>query len=216
MRDCLNVFLGLLLAAGIASAALAQENESGEKTVIRTERVVLPFSTSYKTSREVAAGEERIVTPGKQGFVERTFEVTLFQDKFAGRQLVKVVRQEPVNRVVLRGVDGFSLPEGARGRYVRARTLTMVATAYDCSRRSNGGSTRTATGEKLREGIVAVDPDVIPLGTVLYISGYGMAIASDTGGSIHGHRIDVCFESRSKVNEWGRRSVTVQVLRAAR
>ena len=92
----------------------------------------------------------------------------------------------------------------------------MDATAYDCSPRSNGGYAETASGTRLRHGVVAVDPDVIPLGSVLYIEGYGMAVASDTGGSIHGHRIDLCFDSRSKVNEFGRQRVTVHVLRAAR
>ena len=61
-------------------------------------------------------------------------------------------------------------------------------------------------------GIAAVDTDVIPLGTRLYIPGYGEAIAADTGGAIVGDRIDLCMESYSEAMAFGRRDVTVYVL----
>jgi len=61
-------------------------------------------------------------------------------------------------------------------------------------------------------GIVAVDPGVIPLGTKLYIPGYGFAIAGDTGGAIVGHRIDLGFDSLNDAMEFGRRPVKVYTL----
>ena len=57
-----------------------------------------------------------------------------------------------------------------------------------------------------------MDPNVIPLGTRLYIPGYGMAIAADTGGAIRGHKIDLLMESYGEAMEFGRRSVEVYVL----
>lgn len=87
--------------------------------------------------------------------------------------------------------------------------LSMEATGY--SRFDPGCGNYTATGEYLRYGIAAVDPDVIPLGTDLYIEGYGHAVALDTGGAIVGHRIDLAFDSHQEALNWGRRNVTVYI-----
>lgn len=90
------------------------------------------------------------------------------------------------------------------------KTLTMESTAYY-------GHGITAMGLKpIRDpnGIstVAVDPSVIPLGSKVYVSGYGVAIASDTGGAIKGNIIDVFLNSYEECVSWGRRQVTVQIL----
>lgn len=99
------------------------------------------------------------------------------------------------------------------------KTIVMEATAYDLSYQSTGkrpgdrGYGITASGMKAGPGVVAVDPRVIPLGTRLYIEGYGNAIAGDTGGAIKGNIIDVFFHSRSEVRNWGRRKVKVTILK---
>lgn len=92
-----------------------------------------------------------------------------------------------------------------------AAVMTMEATAYLPS--DGGGSGITATGIPATYGVAAVDPAVIPLGSRLYIPGYGEAIAADTGGAIYGYRIDLCMESYSEAMNFGRRDVTVYVLR---
>ena len=91
-----------------------------------------------------------------------------------------------------------------------AAAMTMEATAYLPTDGSATGI--TATGVAAQRGIVAVDPDVIPLGTSVYIPGYGVALAADTGGAINGHRIDLCMESYDEAMQFGRRDVTVYVL----
>ncbi|MFP9075894.1 3D domain-containing protein, partial [Enterococcus faecalis] len=70
------------------------------------------------------------------------------------------------------------------------------------------------TGQNLLENpmAVAVDPSVIPLGTRLYVEGYGEAIASDTGGAIKGNIIDVQFPTNAQCEQWGRRTVQVPIL----
>ena len=90
--------------------------------------------------------------------------------------------------------------------------LTVEATAY-----SGGG--KTAMGTAAGEGTVAVDPDVIPLGSRLYITAedgsswvYGYAVAEDTGGSIQGERVDLFFWSESDCRAFGRRTAKVYVL----
>ena len=70
----------------------------------------------------------------------------------------------------------------------------------------------TPVGQLVHFGVVAVDPGVIPLGTRLYVEGYGYATAGDTGRAIKGDRIDVFFESERDCDRWGRRYTKVYVL----
>ncbi|MGH7683574.1 MAG: 3D domain-containing protein, partial [Vulcanimicrobiaceae bacterium] len=76
-----------------------------------------------------------------------------------------------------------------------------------------GCSGTTAIGLPAGFGIVAVDPRVIPLGTRLFIEGYGPALAGDTGGAIKGYRIDLGFNSYESAIHFGERPVRVFVLR---
>lgn len=91
-----------------------------------------------------------------------------------------------------------------------SRTMVMSASAYTAYDDGNGN--RTYRGNKLRKGLVAVDPRVIPLGTRLFIKGYGFAIADDVGGAIKGNRIDLAFESRDEALRFGVQKVTVYFL----
>ena len=90
------------------------------------------------------------------------------------------------------------------------QVLTMEASAY--SSQDPGNSAYTARGNLLRHGLVSVDPSVIPLGTRLYIEGYGYAIADDTGGAIVGNRIDLGMDTHGEAIDYGRQTVTVYVL----
>jgi len=86
-------------------------------------------------------------------------------------------------------------------------TITFEATAYTWT------GYRTATGTWPSRGTVAVDPNVIPLGSVLYVEGYGPAVAADTGGDIKGQRIDLYMDSYEEAIQFGRREVQVEVVR---
>ena len=95
------------------------------------------------------------------------------------------------------------------------RTITMESTAYSSDPADAlGGGTVTATGQNLLTNpmAVAVDPSVIPLGTRLYVEGYGEAYAVDTGSAIQGNIIDVHFSTAAQCYSWGRRTVQVTIL----
>ena len=87
-------------------------------------------------------------------------------------------------------------------------TLNVIATAYYPGPGIEGGPI-TATGHKVRRGVIAVDPRIIPLFTRVYVEGYGEAIALDTGGNIKGYHIDLAFNCRSEMNEWGKKRVKI-------
>ena len=74
--------------------------------------------------------------------------------------------------------------------------------------------TYSATGINLKNNpsCVAVDPSVIPLGSIIWVSGYGLSIAGDTGAAISGNVIDLHFATVAQANAWGRRTVTVKIM----
>jgi len=84
------------------------------------------------------------------------------------------------------------------------RQLVVSATCYDLPG-------HTATGMPVGPGVVAVDPSVIPLGSKLYIPGYGNGIAADVGSGIRGAMIDLWYSSFSQCAAWGRRTVTITI-----
>ena len=92
--------------------------------------------------------------------------------------------------------------------------MTMEATAYTAY--CTGCSGTTAYGIDLRanpnEKVIAVDPRVIPLGTRVWVEGYGEAIAGDTGGAIKGNKIDVFIPSYDNAIQWGRKQVKLIIL----
>ena len=90
------------------------------------------------------------------------------------------------------------------------RSIYVDATAY--SAYDPGCGSYTARGSYLRRGIIAVDPSVIPLGTRVYIPGYGEAIADDTGGAIIGNRIDIAFDSHEEAIYFGRQQLEIYII----
>jgi len=90
------------------------------------------------------------------------------------------------------------------------KVWVMEATGY--SPQDPGVNDITSTGRVLRRGIVAVDPYIIPMGTRLYIMGYGEGIAADVGSAIKGNHIDLAFMKRREALQWGRRRVHVYIL----
>jgi 3D (Asp-Asp-Asp) domain-containing protein len=163
-------------------------------------------------------GTVRTASRGVPGLRELTTRYVQRDDDPLERQIVvaRIVRA-PRSKVVLHGIGEYAafarLAQVGFGATIRfaGDALRMVATAYtaECS----GCSGFAANGMRAGHGVVAVDPRFIPLGSRLFIPGYGKAIAGDTGGAIVGRRIDLGFNSLVDALRFGRRAVTVYVLR---
>lgn len=99
-----------------------------------------------------------------------------------------------------------------------SRAMRVVATGYTAGYESTGkrpgdsGYGITASGLPAAPGACATDPGVIPLGSVLYVPGYGYAVAVDTGGAVKGNRIDLFFPEEREALAWGRRAVRVFII----
>lgn len=171
---------------------------------IETIESEVPYQTVAKPADYPVGLPDRLVSRGANGLSEQTIRLTLEDGKEVDREILgqRIVRA-PVNQVVSRGAQTSISRGGSTISFKRA--YVMRASAY-----SMPGS-RTATGSSVGKGIIAVDPRVIPLGKSVYVEGYGMAKALDTGGDIKGNRIDLYMDSRQEALSWGVRTVTVYV-----
>jgi 3D (Asp-Asp-Asp) domain-containing protein len=211
--------LGLMgLGSMPKGAPAAPDGNSSQPASRATEKRVeqrepIPYPTLRRGSSELRSGTSKTVRAGVNGEKVNTYKVILSGQAEVRRELIssRVVRK-PVPEIVAVG-RGREL--ASRGGYASGRrVVVMVATGYSPSPAENGGSRsgRTATGLRIGHGVVAVDPRFIPLGTRLYIEGYGYAVAADTGGAIKGNRIDLGHDSRRKASSVGRRRVVVHIL----
>ena len=162
-------------------------------------------------------GRVKVIAAGRPGIRE---VVTRYSQRGGGKVSAKVIWSQIVRparpRIVAEGIGSASLAAFeergvTRMTLVAREAILMIATAYTADCAGCGGM--TALGRRAGHGIVAVDPRVIPLGTRLYIPGYGIAIAGDTGGAIVGDRIDLGFDSLREAVLFGRRSVIVYRLK---
>lgn len=179
--------------------------------------VVHHVATMLKTTTHV----KRV---GSSGLRQTTIRFTSIDGKRAQSQvLARRMIVAPKPRVIARGTASSRKEVAERLNAMAENTLShtellahlamsMIATAYTAYCDTCSGTGRGATGMLVHRGVVAVDPRVIPLGSRLYIPGYGSAIAGDTGGAIIGRRIDLAFNSYGDAIRFGRRPVTVYVL----
>lgn len=167
----------------------------------------------------LAPGKTRVIDPGLTGTKELTLAYSQIDRSRAPHQSLLAARvlRQPRTKVIAEGIGEYASFSSVAKRGIdttaklATAALSMVATAYTAN--CFGCSGITAIGRVAGHGIVAVDPRVIPLGTHLYIPGYGHALAGDTGGAIRGNRIDLGFNSHGDAMSFGRRPITVYVLK---
>ena len=164
----------------------------------------IPFQEIVQPGDYPLGLPDRIISRGISGVQEQTVRLTLEDGLEVDRQVLSQrLVTPPTSQVVSRGNQTSVSRGGATVNFKRA--YVMRATAYCIP----GGI--TASGAPVSWGVVAVDPRVIPLGTKLYIDGYGEARALDTGGAIKGNRVDLYMNSIDACFTWGVREVIVYV-----
>ena len=190
----------------------------------RTESIELTYDREVVYVQDLDPDETRVAQEGKVGEKRVTYIDTYENQEVVSTALYDhEVLRSPQTEIIEKGeANYFTTSDGSRLRY--DRKITMEATAYTAGFESTGkrpgdpayGVTRSGT--RVRPGVVAVDPRVIPLGTKLYVESldgtrsYGRATAEDTGGAIIGNRIDLYFENLGAAQRYGRRDVRVYVL----
>jgi uncharacterized protein YabE (DUF348 family)/3D (Asp-Asp-Asp) domain-containing protein len=153
--------------------------------------------TVFKPDESLTGSNTRIAQ-GKDGVLQREYRVVIEDGVEKEKKLVKEWQEpEVVNNVIYYAASAVNAVGITPENLGSARTEPMYATWYNAA--SSGKPSTdpsygfTRSGAVVTRGIVAVDPSVIPLGTRLYIPGYGFAVAGDTGGGIAGKMIDLGF-----------------------
>jgi len=209
------------LAWGAALAGLIPILFLSYRTTERewTERQVISPGVRLRRDWMMEKGWSVILREGRPGLRE-----VRIQARWRGWRLVESkeleskILQEPVKEVRLVGVENKANAITAPKLTRAVRSFRMLATAYDAGPLDNSfeHAGTTKLGWRTRKGIVAVDPAVIPLRSLLYVEGYGLAWAGDIGGAIKGQRIDLCFNTTEETVKWGRRQAGVYILQTIR
>ncbi|MGH0796029.1 cell wall-binding protein EntC [Bacillus mycoides] len=158
-------------------------------------------------AREAAKAEEA----AKAREAAKAEEAAKAQEAAKAREAAKA--QKPATQQPVAKETETSAPSSSR-------ELRVQATAYTADPLENGykagDQVKSAMGHNLTANpnmkLIAVDPSVIPLGSKVWVEGYGVAIAGDTGGAIKGNKIDVLMPDKGTSSNWGRKTVTVKIL----
>ncbi|MBN1458215.1 MAG: G5 domain-containing protein [Armatimonadetes bacterium] len=214
LLEDLSIELGPLDRATPGPDTLVTDELTIEVTRVSCREVIAEETMSPLTvvlaDPDKPAGYTKMLSEGQDGMVRRTYRVWEKNGEESSRGIIAEEVLVPAQDiVVLRGTRGLT----SRGGNWRNPVL-MEATAYDPGPKSCGkwASGYTATGAKAEKGIVAVDDRVIPMGTKMYIPGYGFGVAADRGGAIKGMRIDLCYPTYEEAIQWGRKHVKVYLL----
>lgn len=185
--------LGLVFLILVAfSIQIIFTNTQIKVTSITTIIREVPIIPSYLVPNPTSFSE----TPGEESIA--------FKDKIIGSD--QKFENSSINFSVFDKPHTINTPNG---NLLYTKKLRVFATSYDpfCP----GCSAYTATGLKAGYGVIAVDPNVIPLGTKVYVPGYGEAIAGDTGGAIKGAVIDLGFDNTAD-GWWSARFTDIYIL----
>ena len=202
----------------------------------------LPFATRSYEDSSLEPGEQRVLIRGQEGLAHCRAQILYENGEEVQRDILsQQIVTAPTDEVILHGVDrsvkeqefsgnpdyrqsdtsqksvvlnseGGTVP-GTNLRF--SQLLSFQATAYYCEPWESG---ITYTGTQARVGAIAVDPDIIPLGTKMYIVSadgeylYGYCVAEDTGGAIQGNIVDLFFNTYEECIQFGRRDVLIYIL----
>lgn len=217
--------LATMMLVGAVLPVYAAENQENEETITRvvvSEKEVQDISSSFlalategeavqSAKTKIAAKEKAEKEAAEKAAAEKAAK------EQAAREAQAAAEKEAAEQAAAEAAAQATAQATAQAAMTQpvGQTFIMESTAYSSDPADAlGGGTVTATGQNLLTNpmAVAVDPNVIPLGTRLYVEGYGEAIASDTGGAIKGNIVDVHFSTYEQCIQWGRRQVKVTIL----
>ena len=192
---------------------------------IFTEEEEIPYVVIQTPNEDMNQGDKKVTQAGEEGKLEKYYKLTYEDGRIISKDFIneKIAKEPTAELVEIGTVPNFKTSRGDVVRYTKV--IEMEATAYTASFKDTGKHPDHPefgicyTGMKAREGVIAVDPKVIPLYTKMYIdvSGktkdYGFAIAGDIGSGIKGKQVDLYLDSQEAVDKWGRKKVKVYILK---
>ncbi len=178
---------------------------------LQEETETLPKKTVYEDDPETEAGEEKVLAEGSDGKKTKIIKITYSKDgEEFKRETISVETTPPTDKKILRGTKIiWKTYTSSDGEIKYWKKIRVYATHYDSH--CLGCDETTAIGLRAGKGVIAVDPKIIPLRSKVYIPGYGLAIAGDTGGAIKGNIIDLGFDD-ARTADWYAHFVDIYLL----
>ena len=219
----------IVIAVGSMLPVYAAENEPTSTPAVHTELVTKDQATHLSSSLLLQTTNNKAVDlvkedikakeAAKKAAAEKAKKIAAekaAKEKAAKEKAEKAAAEKAAaEKEAAKKADADQQTSAQDQNQPSGQTMMMEATAYSSDPADAlGGGSITATGQNLLENpmAVAVDPSVIPLGTRLYVEGYGEAYAVDTGSAIQGNIIDVHFSTAGQCEAWGRRQAKVTIL----
>jgi len=197
----------------IVEPELKETLKKGDKVVVKRvkvkkveEEVTDQYETYYQANSSMQIGTISVTQEGSNGTIKEIYKEKYIDGKLHDRELVETETIEAAQDKIISYGTSIVFRKPAGLSYER-KIEGVKAVSYYFK-----GNPRGAYGLPCTYGTVAVDPDVIPLGSKLYIEGYGYAIANDVGSGIKGNKIDVYMEKYEQCLIWGARNTTVYVI----
>ena len=205
---------------GITYQQLAQWNSIENPDLIYADDELIIYTKGNPSPEQTEAPAEEPVTeapaeeaPAEEPVTEAPAEEAPAEEPVTEAPAEEAPAEEPVTEAPAEEAPAEEPAEETSADQDAVMELTMTATAYTAS--CEGCSGITATGINLLENpdmkVISVDPNVIPLGSKVWVEGYGEAIAGDTGGAIKGNKIDIFIPDKQDAINYGVQEVQVKV-----
>ena len=177
------------------------------RDVIVHEEEPILYGSEMRYDYSVPLGQKVVIQAGEIGFSRSSYEVRTVNGHEESRTLIAEETVAPTTQIVLIGMN-IEQPLAPPGEGQCRSTVVVWATYYTAA---SAGGTVTRTGTGVFKGVVATDPNFIPLGSRFYVPGYGYGVAADTGGGVIGAHIDLAY-GVNDVYDWGSRNVEICLL----
>lgn len=176
-----------------------------EQVVIKKGDTLYSLSRQYNTTVELIKKENNLVN--NLIFPNNILEISPIKN-------VTITEKNSVQATKLVETKKMAPKEETKAKEPVGKVITVSASAYTANCKGCSGITKTGVNLKSNpnQKVIAVDPTVIPLGSKVYVEGYGHATAADIGGAIKGHKIDVFIPKQSDALKWGRKQVKVTII----
>lgn len=193
------------------------------ETKIIEEKQEIQFSKEFKKSGEYKKGTSKVIQSGENGEKLIKYEV-VYKDSIevSREKLSEEIVKEPVKEIIVEGtmavLKTFGGKELAYSKKIRVKSTAYTTDYNRDGKPDNPEKNRTATGTIARRNkngysTISVDPRIIPLGTKVYVEGYGLAIAEDTGSAVKGNKIDIFVNSYYEAMRWGVKTLNIYILK---
>lgn len=199
------------LDASLENGMKIEVKQVEKKTITEIEDI--PYDTVIKKDKSLLKGKTDILQKGKKGTKELIYEAVYKDGKLISKTLVEEnIKEKAKDKIITKGTKVIEKTKITSKNTNSAKSnlgnkITVSATAYS-------GDGITSTGTVPKWGTIAVDPNVIPYGTKVYIPQFGRYfIAEDCGGGIKGNKIDIFMNSESQCNSWGKRTIDIYIVK---